>query len=336
LKKSLNLQRPTGNHLPSRFVCLETRDVDELSAALSWNRRHNIERLSFGRSYRATVSHVALGNLNLGFLTAHGFTRDHIGPADADFALLIPFVGTSKHTVTGKSLPLTPTTAALHSPGRPAELTANGHIEILSLGLKEAAVVAELEQRLQRSIRTPIQFSPRVDLGSLGGALLRSRVLELCHILDSASKARLHRLGIQQIERALISHLIDAQPHNHTRMLHRFSPAGPWQVRCAEAFIQAHAHEPLTLGDLASLTGVSARSLEYSFRRSRGYTPMEFLRNIRFERAHSDLRLAAQGISVSAVAAKWGFLHFGRFARDYGKRFGELPSATLHRSRSAR
>ena len=323
------------NPLLRQFVCLETDDVDELSAALSWNRPHRIARLSSSKGYRASLSHVALSSLTLGFLTTRGATFDHIGPGESHFSLLIPFAGLSTHSVAGRTLPLTVSAAALHSAGRPATLLTSEHVEILSIGFQYAALVAELQQRLQRSIRAPLQFSPQVDLATLGGALLRSRIVALCRLLDDPANAHLHHLGIRQFERSLISHLIDAQPHNHTRMLHRCSPAGPWQVRAAEAFIQAHAHEPLSLGDLAALAGVSARSLEYSFRRTRGCSPMEFLRAVRFERVHADLLRAAPGSKVSDVAAKWGFLHFGRFAKDYEKRFGELPSATLRRSKFA-
>jgi AraC-like DNA-binding protein len=37
--------------------------------------------------------------------------------------------------------------------------------------------------------------------------------------------------------------------------------------------------------------------------------------------------------SVTAVAARYGFTHFGRFAAAYRRRFGELPSVTFNRAR---
>ena len=38
--------------------------------------------------------------------------------------------------------------------------------------------------------------------------------------------------------------------------------------------------------------------------------------------------------SVSAIAARWGFDHFGRFAVEYRRRFGERPSDTLKQRKS--
>jgi transcriptional regulator GlxA family with amidase domain len=60
---------------------------------------------------------------------------------------------------------------------------------------------------------------------------------------------------------------------------------------------------------------------------------MQFLRQLRMERVHADLSLAGSGATVTEVATRWGFLHFGRFAGDYQKQFGEKPSETLQRER---
>jgi len=47
----------------------------------------------------------------------------------------------------------------------------------------------------------------------------------------------------------------------------------------------------------------------------------------------SGLQNLDNATSVTNEAARWGFLHFGRFAQEYRALFGELPSETLRRSR---
>ena len=37
-------------------------------------------------------------------------------------------------------------------------------------------------------------------------------------------------------------------------------------------------------------------------------------------------------VTVTAVSARWGFTHHGRFAAAYAARFGERPSDTLRAS----
>ncbi|MEQ8165776.1 MAG: helix-turn-helix domain-containing protein, partial [Alphaproteobacteria bacterium] len=81
-----------------------------------------------------------------------------------------------------------------------------------------------------------------------------------------------------------------------------------------------------------TVSGVSARSLFAGFRAYRGQGPMAFLKQVRLERARAELAAADPGRArVIDIALKWHFSHMGRFAADYGRRFGEAPSVTLRR-----
>jgi len=88
--------------------------------------------------------------------------------------------------------------------------------------------------------------------------------------------------------------------------------------------------EPVSLADVCEHLGVSARALQLAFRQHTGETPMAYLRNIRLDQIHDRLRHAKPGesMSVSQLAADYGFLHLGHFAGHYQARFGELPNQT--------
>ncbi len=104
------------------------------------------------------------------------------------------------------------------------------------------------------------------------------------------------------------------------------------RVRGAVEYIHAHAHEPLTVSDVARAADLSVRGLQEAFQRSLDRTPMQYLREVRLRRAHEDLRRAEPGsIAVADVAARWGFTHMGRFSGEYLRRFGEYPKQTLRR-----
>jgi transcriptional regulator GlxA family with amidase domain len=68
-----------------------------------------------------------------------------------------------------------------------------------------------------------------------------------------------------------------------------------------------------------------------AFRRFRGYTPSQFLREQRLQGVRQALIRAGRDQSVSGIAGDFGYIHMGEFAKAYRKRFGELPSETLRR-----
>jgi AraC family transcriptional regulator, ethanolamine operon transcriptional activator len=110
-------------------------------------------------------------------------------------------------------------------------------------------------------------------------------------------------------------------------------------VRRARDYIN-HAldsHEFPTIIDVCRHTGVSQRSLQYCFLDVIELTPVAYLRLARLHRVRAALRDPdAAMLKVGDVAARWGFWHLGKFAGDYQRLFGELPSETLRQRRSMR
>jgi transcriptional regulator GlxA family with amidase domain len=113
----------------------------------------------------------------------------------------------------------------------------------------------------------------------------------------------------------------------------RSRPLTTWQVRRAEAYIESHWNEPITIARLARATAASARSIFYHFKNSRGQSPMSFVKQVRLEHARKMLESSGTNRSVTEIAVDCGFGNLGHFAGDYLKRFGERPSDTLKRGR---
>jgi AraC-like DNA-binding protein len=105
--------------------------------------------------------------------------------------------------------------------------------------------------------------------------------------------------------------------------------AAPRSVRRAIGYIEAHAHEAITIDDMASAADISARGLQYAFRRALDQTPMEYLRRERLAGAHAELQQDAPP-TVSEVARRWGFASASRFAKHYREVYGRSPRQTRH------
>ncbi len=103
-------------------------------------------------------------------------------------------------------------------------------------------------------------------------------------------------------------------------------------VRKAKEYIHAHLDRALTLCEIADHACVSARTLESAFRRHGEASPLSYAREQRLLAAHDALsraQRAGQPVAVTEVALNYGFIHLGRFAAQYRKRFGCSPSDTL-------
>ncbi|MEL7977854.1 AraC family transcriptional regulator [Isoptericola sp. F-RaC21] len=144
-------------------------------------------------------------------------------------------------------------------------------------------------------------------------------------------------LSSEALQRSLVHHLVltllHAFPNTALDDLRRGTERVlPPVVRRATAYIDEHAHEPLTVDDVAAAVHVSTRGLQAAFRRSLGVTPGEALRRARLDGVRRELLAADPGeTTVAAVAHRWGFLHLGHLADAYRRAHGELPSQTLRR-----
>ncbi len=109
--------------------------------------------------------------------------------------------------------------------------------------------------------------------------------------------------------------------------------AHPRTLRRAIAFIEDNAHEDLTVAEIAAAANVTARALQHAFRRHRATTPMGYVRLVRLRQAHRELLATdpTTRVTVTEVAARWGFFHPGRFAKYYREVYGCTPYQTLLR-----
>lgn len=90
------------------------------------------------------------------------------------------------------------------------------------------------------------------------------------------------------------------------------------------------------MADLAAHCGVAERTLNEHFRSFLEMSPMRYFRRLRLSAAREALLTGRPGISVTKVAKGFEFNHFGRFSAQYRRAFGEAPSKTLNRARTAR
>jgi len=186
---------------------------------------------------------------------------------------------------------------------------------------------------LGHTLSDGIRFQQAMDLSTAGGMRWVSLLKWVYESLLGDGGGLESPLIAAQLEQMVITMILSSQPSNYSAALQCGErPLAPAFVKRIERYIEEHADEPITISDLAEHGGVSSRSIYDGFRRYRDTTPMAYLKEVRLQRVHEELRQnPSHPTSVTEVALRWGFNHLGHFATAYRKRYGETPSQTLLR-----
>ena len=108
-------------------------------------------------------------------------------------------------------------------------------------------------------------------------------------------------------------------------------------VAGAQAYMECHVSDSISVKDLGKAAGVSQRTLEYAFDERFGLTPKAFLLTFRLNMVRRALSIADPSMTkIVEIANDYGFWHMGRFAAHYQRLFQELPSTTLRQSSGGR
>lgn len=321
-----------GTPVLGGFPVIATVIPGELEAALV--RAFDIRRFDVPKGatgFRAEFNDARLHHVGLSYCSR---TTSEIGFPAADFARhLICLGGSANLNVAGKDVPLTSAVSCTISAGVGLSTRSNDALELLAVRIDSGELERKLAALVGRRPMHPLQFQIATDAERPEMQSLRRLVMFTASELESAA-AILPAPVIVEIEQALIVAFLSCTRHEFSDLLIRPPPRlAPWQVRLVEAYVEANWNQPMTVEALSAETGASVRAIFNSFKKSRGYTPMAFLKQVRLRHANEMLRAPDAGASVTSVAFACCFSNVGHFARDYRAAFSELPSQTLARAR---
>lgn len=318
---------------------MDSHSIDELRDAV---QRHTIvhDVVSRGGRPHGVVATAAVGALNLVYVRYGAHVVVDAVPTRNRFTLTVPLgpmdvcaggVGPSA-TVRGGFV-LGQDRRTLMDP------------EPFAGALVVSTRMSRLEEHLTGLNGSPVgrtlRFLPPGEGTAVGPpGLLESSWRLVCQTINSCEGAGLAPLIERQLEDVLLSGILLALPHNcaadltsdgRRRVPHDVTDR-------AVDWLERHYEEPVTVHDLARAMNLGVRQLQQVFRERSGMTPTEALREIRYRQARRLLtQPTASGTppTVTTVAHQCGFTHLSRFAIAYRERFGESPSESARRVRSA-
>ncbi len=316
----------------TKFEVCHTQDLAE---ARRWGERIFCENRLRHQGRQSPVDtriyYRRLGGIGVGRMSYGSDITIDPGVFDIFSLIMMPIRGQEIIEIGSRQICSTPTQAAVINAHTPCRIHHHKDTEKLIMRVDRSLLERICQQHLGRTLAKPVEFKPDMPLGTEAGQRWMRMVGWIYDNL-SHDEGSLPPLLAAQFEQAIVTALLTCQPNNYTQELcaDDVQSIAPAFVKKVERYIEEHAHEPITIVEMAEHVGVSGRSLFSGFRRFRNTSPMRHLKEVRLRYVHRELQQSSAGsTTVTAVAFRWGFSHLGHFTTDYKRRFGETPSETL-------
>ncbi|WP_193142867.1 helix-turn-helix domain-containing protein [Meridianimarinicoccus sp. MJW13] len=183
--------------------------------------------------------------------------------------------------------------------------------------------VERLSARLGIAVPDSMLISRHMDVAARGKALrcLVCTALEAIHNADASLDAQEE----DELAGGLLLALTDEMAHADRS----HSASRTRAVARAVAIMTDLADEAVRISQICAETGASWRTLDRGFKEIYGMGPKAYYQCLRLNRTKLDLLISDPNTKVSDAANRWGFWHMGKFADDYRRLFGTLPSKAL-------
>lgn len=292
---------------------------------------HRMTVLHDAEAFAMSLSAVSLGCVSAGLLGYAGEVRIDTGELETGYEVNVPLHGHLRTWTGHAEVCAGPGLAAVYRPdGRTTLHGWAGGGRLFGLKIERRALEETLAELTDRPVRSIVPVGPSLDLTAGPGRQWWGLTRTLVDLAQDPGGPLGRPLVALPLARTVIAAFLHAADHPYRDLLAR-RPAAPRPATVHEAIdlLEAEPGHPWTVTELARRVGVSTRGLQAGFARHVGVAPMAYLRQVRLGRAHADLRAADPArCSVADVAARWGFVHLGRFAAAYRERYGCPPSHT--------
>lgn len=269
-----------------------------------------------------------IGNAAIGIIEYSTLVSVKIDDLEQSYSINVPLSGEQNIEHQGQAFVSNASVGAILSPNQSLRMTIGENCRKKMVKLSRSAVECRLARLLGRHIGTPVLFEPKVRLD---GAMQQWWLM--VEGLQAMLQARDSLCDLPEVwsnfESNLITSLLFSQRHNYFDELLARQTGRPQYLAQLEALLNASLDATLALEDLEHAAGVSRERLYRDFHTYYGMAPMAYYRQLRFEQVRVRLSQARACEQVSSIAMDYGFQQFGRFAKEYKERFGELPSQTL-------
>ena len=221
--------------------------------------------------------------------------------------------------------------------GKEYDFRTNGSTELLGVALEREWLFENHDSRHTALVEDALKRNV-VPLDGMGTSLLRNFWLVLSQILQREADWPAN-MPLTLVADTALSNILLAL--NMCRPLSAASPlvSSTREVTITQQairFMRANLDRNCSIEDVCAAIHVSRRTLHNHFQKSLHMSPQQYLKALRLNAARGLLRAAAarqdhliRQPNIAEIAAQCGYDHASRFAGDYKRQFGMLPSDVL-------
>jgi AraC-like DNA-binding protein len=222
--------------------------------------------------------------------------------------------------------PATPGMLQVTEPALAARCLFRGPYDVLHLHVPNTLIAefnSDICGREAATLRTGATPTRDPVMEPLGRALLAAE-----EVGDSFAQ-----LYADSISNAILARLIGSARRPGPSRRPKAAELARWRLKRAIDYVDAHLGDPVSLSDIASMSGLSRMHFAAQFRASTGLRPHEYLLRRRIERAQE--MLAGTNTPVVDIALAVGFQTQSHFTTVFKRFAGQPPLAwrQIHRNR---
>lgn len=325
------VSKPLNNHKLFRSSNIE--ETESIVGQLLWPHQMKINKAP--KIVNTRLDGLTLGNMGLLHLKYGADVEINAGEISDYYLIQTTLAGNgivrngTRQSNTGVGM------STIVSPSEETHVNLFNDCQHLILRIKREVIETHLSQLIESELKQPLVFDLSIKHSTPMGSILLNTINYICSLYNADISLMQKQVVSDQFTELVMTLLLFQHQHNYSsRLENNGSITTPWHVKKAREYVEDKIHENITLSDLANYTGVTARTLQNSFKSFLDITPTEYIRQIRLKGIHEELKIGSDNMSVTDIMFKYGVNNIGRFANYYKKLYGCLPSETLRKKRT--
>jgi AraC-like DNA-binding protein len=329
MQKAHKSARSPQNH--SDVLVSETRQFTDVSEMNELYRgRADVRFIQKARGkVTATSQLTSIGPLHIQQLSWTGKLIAEATTASNRTTIIIPEPRERPAFISGEHL--NDSQIMLYGPNSEHFTEMSGRSRGTQLFLPQGMLEQAIGARLQNDPMSLVSKRRLLNLGRIPLHALRQLVVEITKIIDEDNDEEVKSLCTSSLINNLVDRVSEALCRDAT-----LASAGHDQHHSPSRLLtgvrdifEESGRQSIQLYELCQTLGLSARTLQITFKQAYGISPMRYLKLRRLHAARERLlTTSAEDVSVKRASLENGFLDRSRFAEDFKKLFGHLPSET--------